>query len=433
MLIEFSLGNFRSIKEIQSLNMTSAKINELIDTNTITVNKKVSLIKSKAIYGANASGKSNIIKGLVSFIRIVEKSVKDENILRYIESFQLSEETENKPSFFQLIFIQQDIQYRYGFEASNKQIVSEWLFGVPNEREVCFFTRENREITYISEKHFNEGTKLLSLFGEDEDNNDNEIFRDNSLFISAVAAMNGKLSKQIVKEITSITVLTGLSDKLLFNVAGSSLKDKTQRNDIIDFLKLADTGINSLDLIEISKETIDKDAPEKLLQQLDKDGKIGFIISSHNKYNKKREKTGTIKLPFQSTQSEGAIKMFELSPFIIKALSNGETIVIDEFDARFHPLITKRIVELFNSTDNTKSQLIFVTHDTNLLSHELLRRDQIDFVEKDSCSESHLYTLVQFKGIRNNASFEKDYINGKYGAIPFLGNFNKLFKTGKNA
>ena len=125
--------------------------------------------------------------------------------------------------------------------------------------------------------------------------------------------------------------------------------------------------------------------------------------------------------------------MFELSPFIIKALSNGETIVIDEFDARFHPLITKRIVELFNSTDNTKSQLIFVTHDTNLLSHELLRRDQIDFVEKDSCSESHLYTLVQFKGIRNNASFEKDYINGKYGAIPFLGNFNKLFKTGKNA
>lgn len=433
MLIEFSLGNFRSIKEIQSLNMTSAKINELIDTNIITVNEKVSVIKSKAIYGANASGKSNIIKGLVSFIRIVEKSVKDENILRYIESFQLSDETENKPSFFQLIFIHQDIQYRYGFEASNKQIESEWLFGVPNEREVCFFTREHNEITHISEKHYNEGVKLLSLFGKNEDESDNEIFRDNSLFISAVGAMNGKLSKQLVKEIASITVLTGLFDKQLYGAAGLSLKDEIQRSNIIDFLKLADTGINSLDLIEISKETMNKNAPEELLQRLDKKGKVGVIISSHNKYNSERKKTGTQNLIFQSTQSEGTIKMFELSPFIIKALSNGKTIVVDEFDARFHPLITKRIVELFNSTDNSKSQLIFVTHDTNLLSHELLRRDQIDFVEKDNCSESHLYTLVQFKGIRNNASFEKDYINGKYGAIPFLGNFNKLFKTEKDA
>jgi hypothetical protein len=107
-------------------------------------------------------------------------------------------------------------------------------------------------------------------------------------------------------------------------------------------------------------------------------------------------------------------------------LKEGNPLIIDEFDSRFHPLLTRKIVELFNSSENTKSQLIFTTHDTNLLSPDLLRRDQIDFVEKDKYGASHLYTLVEIKGVRNDASFEKDYIQGKYGAIPFLGNLNHL-------
>lgn len=108
-------------------------------------------------------------------------------------------------------------------------------------------------------------------------------------------------------------------------------------------------------------------------------------------------------------------------------------LVIDEFDARFHPLITKKIVELFNSSANVSGQLVFVTHDTNLLSSELLRKDQIDFVEKDKYGASHLYTLVQFKGIRSTDSFENDYIRGKYGAIPYVGGINNLFKHFENA
>ena len=118
--------------------------------------------------------------------------------------------------------------------------------------------------------------------------------------------------------------------------------------------------------------------------------------------------------------------MFELSPFIYSAIKNNEVLVIDEFDAKFHPLITQKIIELFNSKENKGAQLIFVTHDTNLLSSSLLRRDQIDFVEKDKYGASHLYSLAEIKGVRKDASFEKDYIHGKYGAIPFLGNFSKL-------
>ena len=134
---EFSFGNYRSFKEIQSLNMTASKINELTENNIIVLNEKQSLLKSKAIYGANASGKSNIVKALVCFIKIIKNSVKDEKVLDLIENFKLSVDTDNEPSFFQLIFEINKTQFRYGFEATDKVIKSEWLFGVPNEREVC--------------------------------------------------------------------------------------------------------------------------------------------------------------------------------------------------------------------------------------------------------------------------------------------------------
>jgi len=214
----------------------------------------------------------------------------------------------------------------------------------------------------------------------------------------------------------------------MFSIAGSALKDKEAKKDIVNFLKFADVGIKDLYTIEISKD----DLPEKIAEEVlggFEDGKSKkLIVSTKKKYNGKNKEEGEEIFSFRNQESEGTKKMFELSPFIYRALKRGTPLIIDEFDARFHPLLTQKIVELFNSESNSNSQLVFVTHDTNLLSADLLRRDQIDFVEKDKYGASHLYSLVEFKGIRNTASFEKDYIQGKYGAIPFLGNFNKLFK-----
>ena len=149
-------------------------------------------------------------------------------------------------------------------------------------------------------------------------------------------------------------------------------------------------------------------------------------MSSRTKFNSELQAEGKSNFSFSMQESEGTRKMFELSPFIYKSLKENTPLIIDEFDSRFHPLLTKKIVELYNSAENKSAQLIFTTHDTNLLSSELLRRDQIDFVEKDKYGASHLYTLVEIKGVRNDASFEKDYIQGKYGAIPFLGDFTNL-------
>ena len=129
-------------------------------------------------------------------------------------------------------------------------------------------------------------------------------------------------------------------------------------------------------------------------------------------------------------ESEGTMKLFNYSGVVIDALNNGNALILDEFDTRLHPMLTKKLVEMFNSPILNKNgaQLVFVTHDTNLRDNSLLRRDQIYFTEKNKMQETVLYSLADFKGVRNDASYEKDYINGKYGAVPFLGDFEKLFQ-----
>lgn len=425
MIEEFSFGNFWSFKDIQTLNLTAAKIkssNTQLDVNNIIpIKEDLSLLKSKAIYGANASGKSNSIKALVTFIRIIKDSVREEKALSLIDSFQLSTETIDKPTFFQLIFRVDKTRYRYGFEADENSIKSEWLYSTPNKREQNLFIRENDKIIDINQKHFEEGYKFISLM---EDESDGQIFRDNSLFLSSLASFGfGKLSKKIIKSISSISIISGLGHSGMYGIAGESLNDAIKKKFILDFLKTADIGIEDLEAIEISKEDLPDNVEEEIRNDLKK-GKI--IVSSRSMYNEDNKTERKANFSFGMQESEGTKKMFELSPFIYRSLKEGTPLIIDEFDSRFHPLLTKRIVELYNSNKNKNSQLIFTTHDTNLLSSELLRRDQIDFVEKDKYGSSHLYTLVEIKGVRNNASFEKEYIQGKYGAIPFLGNFSNL-------
>lgn len=425
MIEEFSFGNFWSFKDIQTLNMTAAKIksknSQLDDINVFPINKDTSLLKAKAIYGANASGKSNVIKALVSFIRIIKDSVKDEKALSLIDSFQLSTETENKPTFFQLIFRIGKTRYRYGFEADEKSIKSEWLFSTPNKREQPLFIREgNLILDDINQTHFEEGVMYQKLF----ENSKDPIFTDTSLFLTHLSSTGfGKLSKQIIKTISSISIISGLGHRGMYGIAGDSLSDSVKKKFILNFLKKADIGIVDLDTVEITNENLPENLEDEVKEDLKK-GKI--IVSSRTKYNAELKSAGKSDFSFGMQESEGTKKMFELSPFIYRSIKEGTPLFIDEFDSRFHPLLTKKIVELYNSVENKKAQLIFTTHDTNLLSSDILRRDQIDFVEKDKYGASHLYTLVEIKGVRNDASFEKDYIQGKYGAIPFLGDFTNL-------
>jgi AAA15 family ATPase/GTPase len=424
MIEEFSFENFRSFKTMTTLMMSAANIKstppELDTDNVINVNNQTQLLKAKAIYGANASGKSNVVKALAAFIKIVVSSVKEENVLSgTLTPFVLSEETIQEPTFFQLVFWQDGVRYRYGFQADNEKIHAEWLYGTPGKREQPYFTREGNVVTSINKTHFSEGEKLLKLIENDEDN---PIFRSNSLFLTSVSSFGiGKLSLKLVRGIGQMYITVGLEDKDAYERSKTALESPTMKKEIEFLLSLADTGVERLDIVEtpVSAES----------QRMDmlNEPKERRVVTIRDVYNEKQEKVYEIALYFSTAESEGTKKLFEISTFIINALREGRTFIIDEFDARFHPLITQKLVELFNSNINTKGQLIFVTHDTNLLSSKLLRRDQIDFVEKDKYGASHLFNLLQFKGVRDTDPFEKNYIRGKYGAIPFVGGLNSLF------
>jgi AAA15 family ATPase/GTPase len=432
-LQEFSFGNFRSFKEINTLNLSASKAKskyESIDESNVIVGdniESISFLKSKAIYGANASGKSNVVKAFVTFLKIIRNSVKDDNVLNMIDSFRLSTETEDEPSFFQIIFWDSGVKYRYGFELNDEIIIAEWLYGKKGDREQCYFIRDGQEIIELDKTNFNEGEKLKTLMFDENDSEESEVFRDNSLFLSTLASFGfAKLSKKLTDTIGSITVISGLGNLGMYAHAGESLTNEEKKKYILDILKYGDIGIEDLSVIEIAPNDLPSDLDKDLQSNFDDISKKKLLLSSRKKYGKNNEFIENEHFSFNIHESEGTQKLFELSPFIYQALKEKKTIIIDEFDARFHPLLTRKIVELFNSKENKGAQLIFVTHDTNLLSSDLLRRDQIEFVEKDKYGASHLYSLVQFKGIRNNASFEKDYIQGKYGAIPFLGNFGKI-------
>ena len=430
MIVEFSVSNFRSIKDLQTISFVASpivsKYKEVDENNTFQPTDKLRLLKSLAIYGANASGKSNFINAFNAFVAILRQSVKVENALSvYIEPFLLSSETEKNPSYFQIIFILEGINYRYGFEATNKAIVSEWLFSKKQEspnREHFIFKRENQALD-INDKTFKGIKKFKNLI-----NNENPVFRDNSLLITSLAAFNEDLSKSILDYCSQIGIFSGLGDRVVRQHSDELIASDTElKRDLLEMLRESDTNIIDIKAFEPSDLNVEIEVAKNFNNRFSA-GNQKIIASYHRKNN--NGVFEDIMLFFDSHASEGTKKMYEIYPYISIALKHGGIVFIDEFDARFHPRLAKKIIDLFNSpkTNPKNAQILVVTHDTNLLSAKTFRRDQILFVEKNKNEASHMYALAEFKGVRNDASFEKDYLDGRYGAVPFLNNFSSIFE-----
>lgn len=423
MITEFSVKNYRSIKEMQTLSMVAAPIKskypELDTNNVIKVSDKLSLLKSAAIYGANGSGKSNVVKALIAMMIFIRASFKDDQVgKRFIEPFLLNTETPTQPTFFQLVFLLDNIRYRYGFEVFQNEVKSEWLFGTPDKSETYFFTREGSSIK-INEKKYAEGKGLDDKTSE------------NNLFLNVVKAFNGKTSNRIISYFDQkITISAGITDNFFRETTVEFIKDVDLKNQIIGLLNLADLGILDVFHKKITRDDLPKN-PHPILVKDVENGNLEIILSKRQLLDSNGNSAGNYFFDIDNQESDGTLKFFNYSGAIINALIEGGILVLDEFDARLHPMLTKKIVEMFNSPTINKNgaQLVFVTHDTNLLDNSLLRRDQIYFTEKNKLQETELYSLADFKGIRNDASYEKDYISGKYGAIPFLGDFEKLFEA----
>ena len=427
MLVEFSVGNFWSFKEIQTLQMRAAKISskypKLDEDNVVVVDEQLSLLKSKAVFGANGSGKSNLVRAMEIPFFILFNCVKDMNTLKgSIIPFLLDKEASNAPSYFQVIFIFDNVLYRYGFEADVNFIHSEWLFGKKlntekNVREKQFFIREKMKIQ-INESIFKEAKNFAKA-----SEGAMPLYRENVLFLSVLAAWNVQLPLNIFNYFANMIFLVNeMQEGLNNSMALNSMSSPQFRNKITDLLKSIDPTIKGIQRIEYKEEGINSSLGEfKITDESANKVDDVAIIRTYPTDEANRE---IFSLSIQ--EADGTKRIFALSPYIFYALERGGILAIDEFDAKLHPLLTRKIVELFHSpsTNPHNGQLVFITHDSNLLDPQLLRRDQISFAQKDKNGATELYSLVEFKGVRNDASFEKDYLQGKYRAVPT--NLNQL-------
>lgn len=428
MIIEFTVGNFLSFRQNKTLSLEATNITEYKES-TFKLGK-FKLLKSAVLYGANSSGKSNLIKAMSTMKRIVMTSVEKTSASKFeIIPFLLNTSTENKPTFFELVFLIDKTRYRYGFEIDNSSIHGEWLFKLEGDNEIPLFIREENGIGVTDD--FKEGHGLESKT------------RENALFLSVVDQFNGEIAAKIISWFNDLGTISGLSHDNYRGVTFSLLDKKKSKERLLDFFKDLDLGFEQLKFRKekFQESFLPSDLPTELLDDIinDLQGKtIARINTVHNKYDENGKKVGFRDFDLREQESSGTNKVFDISGPIFDTLIGGGVLVIDELDAKLHPLMTAAITNLFNSPEyNTNNaQLIFVTHDTNLLSYGRFRRDQIYFLEKDKFEASDLYSLIEYKEegsdkkIRKDRSFEKDYINGRYGAIPFIGNFEELLSNG---
>lgn len=429
MLIEFSVENFRSFREMQTLHLQAAPIkskNPTLDENNIcTLTNKLSVVKSKVIYGANASGKSNLVKALAAFFQIFRHSLQDENTLKsWVAPYLMDTTSFQRPAFFQIQFRTDGRNYRYGFEATQSAIVSEWLYSSDGNGPESYYFRRDDKVIEANSRTFKEGARLIIGKGEMP-----PLYRANTLFLPLVAAFNGPIAQKISRYFfENYALYSGIEDTTAKALALDAFRSDATRAKMAEVLKQSDLGIEDIQPMEIPEEAFNETAKEQYQKQV-AEGKKPFTVITKRKVSD-IEGRPSVEVPFSmSDESYGTQKLFWLSPFLIHVLEKGGVLILDEFGSSLHVKLIRAIIDLFHSpvTNPHSAQLIVATHDTHLLDQRLFRRDQIVFVEKSRSGQSILTDLVEFKGVRNDASLETDYLQGRYGAVPLTNQFDWAF------
>ncbi|MBY5200989.1 ATP-binding protein [Citrobacter braakii] len=415
MLIEFSVENYRSIKERQTFSLIANKSNEL-EKNVYnyegTVNLRV--LKSAVIYGANAAGKSNLLLALRTMQRIVIESSSTTQIGETlpVNQFKLSTETINKPTEFEIIFIADGTRYQYGLSATKEQIIEEWLFAYPKGRAQKWFIRAWNEDQ--SDYNWEFGS---SFTGEKQIWQKST--RNNALFLSTAVQLNSEQLKPIFTWFQKNLKMSGVSGWR--NTYSANRCTEDYKSEILNFLKAADIGIND---INVKKEKVDitelpDDMPEELKKAIVSElkDKERYEISTFH-FN---DQGDTVRFNL-AEESHGTRKLFALSGPWLDALEKGNILCIDELHDALHPKLVAYLASLFNSKEINKSgaQLIFTTHETSIMNQSIFRRDQIWFCEKNKESETNIFPLTDYSPRKGRENLEASYLDGRYGALPYI-------------
>lgn len=430
MLLQFSIKNFRTFKDTATLSLVASNYDKgTRESENVFENERFNyrLLKSAVIYGANASGKSKLLEAFAFMRHLVinssKESQKGETI--EVEPFRLSKETENEPSEFEIIFVFEGELFRYGFEATKEKIISEWLYHRPKTKEVELFYREGSQFD-IHSRNFAKGSTVAK----------EGLVRDNALLLSVAAQFNEQTAIAVTNWFKRFKYISGLHEIGYQGFTIDKTENPTQKLKILELLKAADLGIHDIKLQKLDTDNLPKGMPkeirDKILNEIKEENTefIEDVLTTHKKYDTQKQAVGTVNFSIDEDESSGTRKFFALTGPILDVIENGYTLVVDELDSKLHPNLVCKIVSLFNSKEfNPKNaQLIFNTHDTNLLSSGLFRRDQIWFTNKNRYGEAKLYSLADFKSdeVKKNEPFEGNYIRGKYGAVPYLGFFDNL-------
>ena len=414
MLIEFKVANYRSVKDEQTLSLVASKNKELADSNTFGSGvSDARLLHSAAIYGPNASGKTNLLLALDTVQRIVTESSleKRPGDDLPVEPFRLDPKSRAKPTEFEVFFISDGVRYQYGFSATDKYIADEWLFAFPEKRTQHWFSRTREKGEYQWE--FGPSLKGEKKLWQ-------KSTRDNALFLSTAVQLNSKQLQPVYNWFRNTLRLAGIGG--WSPVFSASLCKTGGKEKIIDFLKKADLGIDDVHVKETPLDL--KDFPQGMSDALKNE--VVRIIERERKYEIKtvRKDSGGQDIVFdiECGESDGTRKIFSLSGPFLDSLEKGHVVCMDELHDNLHPDLVKFIVSLFNNkeTNTGHAQLIFTTHETSMLNQRVLRRDQIWFCEKNEEQATVLYPLTDFSPRKNPPNLEAAYLSGRYGAVPYI-------------
>lgn len=433
MLIQYSVKNFLSFKDEVTLSMVASKLksrNREFDKGAVwSVDDDMQLLKCAVVYGANNSGKSNLIKSLRFLKQFVLDSSKesraDEDIK--VSPFLLNPETEVQPSRFEVIFLRDGYIYQYEVSLSRDRVEDERLSRKALKKNAISVELFSRNKVAISvDRSFKEGKGLEFRT------------RANALFLSVCANFDGPISSAVSSWFGSIKLISGLNDEAPLAWTASKLDDPEFGVPIQTLLKVFDLGIDRFEAgdmvpgfkIEgVAPVSIDGAASppaEDVANISSVLARLGRrpsrkVVSYHKMYAENGEPVRDVPFDLLSNESAGTKKLVALAGPIIDVLRSAHILIIDEFESRLHANVASAILGIFNSAEGNPNgaQLIAATHDTNLLSSESLRRDQVWFTGRDMWGRTSLQSLAEYR-IRNDASFGKNYLNGDYGGVPYL-------------
>lgn len=410
MLLEFRLRNYRTFRDEATLSLIASPDRALLEENTAKADLRGAFrsVRSAAVYGPNAGGKTTLLRAL-QLMRgvVVESAALSPDQQLNVQPFRLDEDSKDKPTLFEATILIGGVRHQYGFEFTARRIVSEWLLVYQTARPQRWISREFNQATNSEEFEFSTHLAGPKRVWQDAT-------RPNGLFLSTAIQLNSEALRPLFQWFNVALNIFLDGGQIPFEFSTNMIAKDPRA--ILAMLTAADMGITNIE-VERTKgvqHSFTFDSQTRQIQTSDGEAEIAIPKFQHS--------AGTVRAQFDYVdESQGTQKLFALAGPILDIIDKGYLLVIDELDRSLHPLLVRQIVETFHDPAiNTRgAQLIFSTHDTSLLDPALLRRDQVWFVEKDETQAAKLAPLADFAP-RKNEAFEKGYLTGRYGGVPVL-------------